>query len=283
MSRAHFFILLQSKIEKMLSFISFGSGSCGNCYYIFSGDYGILIDAGIGIRKLKKYFSDYGLSLANVRCILVTHDHADHVKAVGLVSNTYGLPVYATERVHEGIYRNYCVRKKVDPANIRKLSVDEKLCLGDFVITPFHVPHDSLENVGFKIVCGGHTFCLMTDVGHLTDGMAHIIGEAEYLVIEANYDEEMLWSGVYPDYLKKRVSGGNGHLSNKLCAKAIIDNATERLRHIWLCHLSQENNHPELARKTVELELKGAGLDYLDSVEIDVLRRNVPSKIYEIK
>lgn len=283
MSPAHFFILLQPKSKKMLNFISFGSGSCGNCYYIFTGEFGILIDAGIGIRKLKKYFADYGLSLGNVKCVLVTHDHADHVKAVGLVSNTYGIPVYATEKVHEGICRNYCVRKKIDQANVRMLAVGEELRLGDFSITPFNVPHDSLENVGFKIVYGGRTLCLMTDVGHLTDEMGRIVSEAEYLVIEANYDEEMLWSGVYPDYLKKRVSGGNGHLSNKLCAQAIIDNASDKLRHVWLCHLSQENNHPELARKTVELELKGTGGGRFDAVEIDVLRRNVPSKVYEIE
>ncbi len=267
----------------MLNFISFGSGSCGNCYYIFADEFGILIDVGIGIRKLKKYFIDYGLSWSNVKYILVTHDHADHVKAVGLVSNTYGIPVYATEKVHEGICRNYCVRKKIEPANVRLLSVGEKLRLGDFCITPFHVPHDSLENVGFKIVYGDRTLCLMTDVGHLTDELGRMVGEAEYLVIEANYDEEMLWAGVYPDYLKKRVSGGNGHLSNKQCAQAIVDNATKKLRRVWLCHLSQENNHPELARKTVELELKRAGDGRFDTVDIDVLRRNVPSSIYEIR
>ena len=283
MSPAYFFIILQTKSKKMLNFISFGSGSCGNCYYIFADEFGILIDVGIGIRKLKKYFIDYGLSWSNVKYILVTHDHADHVKAVGLVSNTYGIPVYATEKVHEGICRNYCVRKKIEPANVRLLSVGEKLRLGDFCITPFHVPHDSLENVGFKIVYGDRTLCLMTDVGHLTDELGRMVGEAEYLVIEANYDEEMLWAGVYPDYLKKRVSGGNGHLSNKQCAQAIVDNATKKLRRVWLCHLSQENNHPELARKTVELELKRAGDGRFDTVDIDVLRRNVPSSIYEIR
>ncbi len=278
-----FFINLQTKIKKMLKFISFGSGSSGNCYYIFTEKYGLLIDAGIGIRKMKKYFGDFGLSFNNIDCILVTHDHADHVKAVGFVSNTYNLPVYATEKVHEGIKRNYCVRKKIDNNNIKYINLGENILLGDFTVSTFHVPHDSLDNVGFKIKYGEQTFCLMTDIGHVTEEMAHIISEANYLVIESNYDEEMLWSGAYPEYLKKRVSGGMGHLSNKKCVQAIIENATNRLQEIWLCHLSQENNHPELARKTIELDLRETGIDYLSTVPVEVLRRNVPSKIYELK
>lgn len=266
----------------MFGFISFGSGSCGNCYYIFTNEGGFLIDAGVGIRKLKKYFSDYGLSLGKVRQIIVTHDHADHVKAVGVISDTYGLPVYATERVHEGIAHNYCVRKKVNPANMRIIEPGAEISLDGFSVTPFRVPHDSHENMGYIIRRDGVTFTLMTDIGHVTDEMAAVIGMSDYLVIESNYDEDMLWTGVYPEYLKKRVSGGNGHLSNKLCAKAIVDNAGERLRRVWLCHLSEENNHPELARKTVEQELSDAGKPWAGGVQVDVLRRNVPSLIFEI-
>lgn len=266
----------------MFGFISFGSGSCGNCYYIFTKEGGFLIDAGVGIRKLKKYFSDYGLSLGKVRQIIVTHDHADHVKAVGVISDTYGLPVYATERVHEGIAHNYCVRKKVNPANMRIIEPGAEISLDGFSVTPFRVPHDSHENMGYIIRRDGVTFTLMTDIGHVTDEMAAVIGMSDYLVIESNYDEDMLWTGVYPEYLKKRVSGGNGHLSNKLCAKAIVDNAGERLRRVWLCHLSEENNHPELARKTVEQELSDAGKPWAGSVQVDVLRRNVPSLVFEI-
>ena len=267
------------KYKIMLRFISFGSGSSGNCYYICNERHGILIDAGRGIRKLKKYFIDYGLSFSDVKYMLVTHDHADHVKAVGIVSNTYGLPVYATSKVHDGIRKNYCVHKKIDPVNVRTVVPGTETVLGDFNILPFHVPHDSLDNVGYMIGCGAKTFCLMTDIGCITDEMAAKIGEADYLVIEANYDEEMLWAGPYPEYLKHRVSGGNGHLSNRLCAKAITDNASRKLCHVWLCHLSQENNHPELARKTIETEMSKYGLS---DVKIDVLRRNLPSEVFTL-
>lgn len=267
----------------MLNFISFGSGSCGNCYYIYTETYGILIDIGIGIRKLKKYFHDYGLNVKDVRYILVTHDHADHVKSVGSFSNSFNVPVYATKEVHEGIRGNYCVRKKIDADNIRIIEKGKDFVLDDFTISAFGVPHDSRDNIGFKIKYGDINFCLMTDIGHVTDEMAGVISEADYLVIEANHDEDMLRTGHYPDYLKRRVSGGNGHLSNKLCAKHLADNATSRLDHVWLCHLSEENNHPELARKTVVTGLADSGKPELASLEVDVLKRNSPTGAYKLE
>lgn len=267
----------------MFRFISFGSGSCGNCYYILVDGCGIMIDAGIGIRRLKKYFSDYGFSFNELKYILITHDHADHVKSVGIISNTYGVPVYATRRVHEGIRRNYCVHKKIDAGNIKVMSVGDKIELNNSVtVEPFHVPHDSLDNVGYKIKIGTATFCLMTDIGHVTEEMAEVISGANYLIIEANYDKEMLWAGNYPEYLKRRVSGGNGHLSNSLCAQALSAYSTERLRRVWLCHLSEENNHPELARKTVEQTFKSSSSEHLASLPVDVLKRGVPSNVYEL-
>ncbi|MCD8296810.1 MAG: MBL fold metallo-hydrolase [Prevotella sp.] len=267
----------------MLKFISFGSGSSGNCYYIFSETCGILLDAGISARKLKKYFDDYGLRLSDIKYILVTHDHADHVKSVGYISNKYKIPVFATKKVHEGIKKNYCVHNKIDTGNIRTLDKNETLQLGDMTITPFHVPHDSCENIGFKITDGSLMFCLMTDIGHITEEMKNIITEADYLVIEANHDEVMLENGPYPDFLKNRVAGENGHLSNNNCAKALVENATAHLKHIWLCHLSQENNHPELALKTVEAELWKSDKINKDVLKIDVLKRNSPSNIFTLK
>lgn len=264
----------------MLKFISFGSGSSGNCYYLHNGVYGILIDIGIGVRTLKKYFIEYGLSFSGVRYIFVTHDHADHVKAVGKISSDYNIPVYATARVHEGIRHNYCVRRKINPQNIRILEKNNALTLDAMTITPFHVPHDSFDNVGYKIESEGITFCLMTDAGHVTDEMKRYIGESDYLVIEANHDIEMLSGGTYPQYLKERVAGENGHLSNRDCGYALAENATPRLRHVWLCHLSQENNHPELARKTVAMILKQHGILAGVDFKLEILKRRTPSEMY---
>ncbi len=266
----------------MLKFISFGSGSSGNCYYIFTDTHGILIDIGISMRKLQKYFNDYGLSLKDVNAILVTHDHADHVKSVGNASINYNLPVYATKETHEGIRRNYCVRKKVADENKRIITKNEPIRFGSMEITPFHVPHDSMDNIGFKICEDDTVFCLMTDIGHVTDEMAGFIGEADYLVIEANHDEEMLKNGPYPEHLKLRVAGDNGHLSNRKCAESIYRHASGKLKHVWLCHLSQENNHPELARIAIEQALEKAP-QINRQVKLDILKRTMPSEIYTLK
>ncbi len=267
----------------MLKFISFGSGSSGNCYYIYTENHGLLIDAGIGIRKLKRYFEEYGLDQNHIKYIILTHDHADHVKSVGYISDKFSIPVYATNEVHLGIRQNYCVYRKVNPINVRTIKKNEEFVLGDFRITPFGVPHDSLDNIGFMITNGETVFCLMTDIGHVTQEMEGFISKAEYLVIEANHDTDMLENGPYPDFLKVRVAGDFGHLSNELCAKALLKNASKKLRHVWLCHLSEENNHPELARKTVEKILSEANQLNLEELKIDVLKRTTPSEIFTLK
>lgn len=266
----------------MFKFISFGSGSSGNCYYLFTENFGILIDAGVGVRALKKSFADFGLSMANIKSILITHDHADHVKCVGSLSNDLKVPVYATQLVHAGINKNYCVRQKVNGANIKYVEKQKPFELGDFIITPFGIPHDSSDNVGYMVENNGVTFCLMTDAGCVTDEMKSFISRANYLVIEANHDDEMLKSGPYPDHLKVRVASDNGHLSNKSCAVALAENATEKLKHVWLCHLSEENNHPELARKTVEMILGSYGIVTGKDFMLEVLKRKTPSLLYEL-
>lgn len=266
----------------MLKFISFGSGSSGNCYYLFTATDGLLIDTGIGTRTLKKHFKDYGQSLSSVHNILITHDHADHVKAVGCLSSDYNLPVYTTREVHQGIERNYCVQRKINQDHIKYVTKGETFTLGDFRITPFGVPHDSTDNVGYCIECEGVTFCLMTDVGNVTDEMKTFIGKAHYLVIEANHDKEMLKNGPYPLHLKQRILSDNGHLSNTSCGKALAENMTEKLHAVWLCHLSEDNNHPELARKTVETILGSYGVIAGTDIRLDVLKRKVPSGVYEL-
>ncbi len=270
----------------MLHFISFGSGSSGNCSYLYTENGGILIDAGVGLRTLKKYFKNYGLQFHDIRHILITHDHADHVRSVGSVSKEYGLPVYTTEKVHRGIEVNWCVRYKIPSERVKVIAKDEPFVLDDFKITPFGIPHDSSDNVGYCIECEGKTFVLMTDIGHLTPEITSYISKANYLVIEADYEVEMLAHGPYPAHLKSRISGPFGHMSNQECGQALAENATPGLRHVWLCHLSNENNHPDLAEKTVKQILQshgivagpGPGVDF----QLDVLKRKTPSEIYNL-
>lgn len=267
----------------MLKFISFGSGSSGNCYYLFTEKEGLIIDIGVGLRMLKKEFVNYGLSLSKVHYVLITHDHADHIKSVGSISHEYHLPIYATELVHKGIDHNYCVQRKLQPQMKKQVVSGQQLELGDFKVMPFTVPHDASENLGYMIEAEGVKFCIITDAGCITDEMKPFIAQANYLVIEANHDEEMLMNGPYPAYLKTRIMSNIGHLCNKDCAIALAENMSENLRQVWLCHLSEENNHPELARKTIETVLRSYGIIAGKDFELDILKRNVPTGIFELK
>ena len=267
----------------MLKFISFGSGSSGNCYYLGTATDGLLVDIGVGLRTLKKYARDYGISLNSVQRILITHDHADHIKSVGAFSHDYNVPVYATEKVHAGIEINYCVQRKLLKELKLFLEPRTTVRLGDFLVTPFLVPHDANENVGYKIEVEGVVFVIITDAGSVTEEMKGFIGEANYLVIEANHDVEMLQDGPYPQYLKERIISPNGHLSNKECGQVLAENMTERLKHVWLCHLSEENNHPELARKTVDAILRSYGIIPGKDIQLEVLKRKMPSEVYELE
>ena len=243
----------------MLHFISFGSGSSGNCYYLFTDNDGLIIDLGVGVRMLRKQFADYALPMNKIHNIILTHDHADHVKSVGSFSSDYHVPVHATSLTFDGIRLNYCIKRKVEQINCHVLQKNVTVQIGDFEVTPFNVPHDSRDCVGYQICCEGIVFCLLTDVGTITDEIRSYISKANYLVIEANYDRDMLLNGRYPQRLKDRITSGTGHTSNAICADTIAENMTDQLRHVWLCHLSEENNDPELAFKVVSERLKRSG------------------------
>ena len=267
----------------MLRFISFGSGSSGNCYYFGTATDGLMIDIGVGIRTLKKYCKDYGIQLQSVRNLLITHDHADHIKSVGAFSYEYQVPVYATKAVHVGIDHNYCITRKVADEMKKYIEIGKPFTVGAFRVRPFAVPHDASENVGYEILVEGVTIVIMTDAGSVTEEMKETISRANYLIIEANHDVEMVEGGPYPPYLKKRILSPSGHLSNTECGKVIAENMTECLRQVWLCHLSEENNHPELARKTGETILRSYGIVPGKDVELEVLRRQLPTGVFELE
>ena len=282
MKTANFLLLLHKILTKMLKFISFGSGSSGNCYMLATPTDALLIDIGVGLRSLKKDFRDYGLSMSQVHHVLVTHDHADHIKSVGSFCNDYQGHVYTTAQVHDGINHNYCIQQKVVPALRHNIKKGVRVQIGDFFVTPFSVPHDSSDNVGYMIEAEGVVFCMITDAGYVTDEMKTYISKANYLVIEANHDEEMVQNGPYPQFLKDRILSQTGHLSNRSCGLALVENMTEQLRYVWLCHFSEENNHPELARKTVESLLRDYGIIVGVDVKMEVLKRTTPTGIYEL-
>lgn len=268
----------------MLHFISLGSGSCGNCYYLNCDGYGIIIDLGIGIRAFRKHFSNYGLNLSHVKAILATHDHTDHIKAVGVLSQNFHIPVYTSQKVHDSMMANHYVSKKV-PKNLQFIiRHHETIQLGPFEITSFLVPHDSAENNGYIIRVEDKSFVIMTDIGHFTDEMPEIVHQATHLIIESNYDAKMLSSGPYPLRLKKRIMSPYGHISNEETALFLAQHLNpDTIKNIWLCHLSAENNLPRLAYETVSTALQEAGyvLDK-EHVQLHVLSRKTPSLLMEL-
>ena len=266
-----------------IRFMSIGSGSCGNSYYIGTGKHGILIDAGIPVKTIRLALKKENIPFESICAVFVTHDHADHIKSLGVVASKNMIPVYATKGVHEGITRNYCITTPIDAQYVRFIEKEKPIDFFNMKITAFEVPHDGTDNVGYCIEIGDKTFCFLTDLGCITETAAKYINKANYLVIEANYEEEMLAMGKYPKFLKDRVSSSTGHLSNQVTARFLADNFNEYLKYIWLCHLSEENNHPDLAYKAVEMELRSHGVIPGKDVTLNVLKRATPSPLYHLE
>lgn len=263
------------------SFFSLSSGSCGNCYYLGNIHYGMLIDAGLGPRVIKKRLAEHGIDFSTIHALLITHDHYDHIKSAAYLAEKMNIPVYATAEVHRGISKCPLIRNSIIGQAKQVIEKKKSFQIKDFRITAFDVPHDSSDNAGFFFEFGNHKMTLATDVGAITDELAYYIGKAHHLVIESNYDEDLLKNGSYPYQLKQRISNGTGHLSNRQIAEFLANNCTPHLRNIWLCHLSGDNNHPELAYKTMEDELRRKGIEVGVEVNLEVFRRNVLSSKIE--
>ena len=263
------------------TFISFGSGSSGNCYYLATPSDAIIIDSGIGIRLLKRHFNTYGIKRGNIRAIFITHDHRDHVLSAGMLSADLGIPVYALPEVHAGIDRGY-LRKKIQKEYRMPIEIGTPVQVAGFSVSAFPLPHDATANVGYTITFGDCVFSVMTDVGTVTPEVNTAISNSTHLILEANYDPQMLTEGRYPYHLKKRITKGTGHLSNLQTAAALIESGHPGLRRVWLCHLSEENNHPDLARVTVETRLNSAGVTVAPDFHLQVLRRKEPTGPFEI-
>jgi phosphoribosyl 1,2-cyclic phosphodiesterase len=283
--RIAFDAILQKKEHNnmKIKFLSLASGSSGNCYYLGTETYGILIDSGIGVRTIKKSLKEYGLALERVKAVFITHDHADHIKSVGTLGEKYGIPVYTTPEIHVGINKNYCMTEKLTSASVRYIHKEEPIQLEDFKITAFEVPHDGTDNVGYCIEADNKVFSFLTDMGEITPTAAQYICKTNYLVIEANYDEEMLQMGPYPQHLKVRIAGPNGHMSNRNTATFLAENLNENLKNIWLCHLSKDNNHPDLALKTFEYIFRSKGIIVGKDVQLAALKRLTPSEFHEFE
>lgn len=267
------------------------SGSCGNCFYVENDGQALFIDMGIGPRILKKHCINYGVPVHLIRAVLLTHDHADHCRNVGYFSKKHFIPIYALADVFKGIDENHSLHHKPELTMRHFIAYNEPFELAGMRITPFFVPHDSRANTGYFIEAQDTNLCLMTDVGTFTPEMKAYIERAENLIVEANYDPEMLQNGRYAGIyigkdeksgrvltLKDRVASGTGHSSNFETADTLREHLTPLTKRVFLCHLSRENNTPELARAAVQAALD----DIQHKATLVVLEHGVPTNFYDL-
>jgi phosphoribosyl 1,2-cyclic phosphodiesterase len=265
----------------MLRFISFGSGSSGNCYLLECDGARFLVDSGIGIRRLLHYLRQYAVSPESIQAILLTHDHLDHTRSAECLAAKYDIPIYATALTWQGIMNNPAIPKKSKPELRHAILKNQTYDICKCHITPFEVPHDSQDCAGYFIAQGTCTLCIVTDCGQLTPTIDQYISQAHNLVLEANYDPQMLREGPYPYQLKKRISSAHGHLSN-LEAAQIISAHASHLAKVWLCHLSEHNNTPQIALEIVENLLQQSDISSSDLPEVHVLKRTEPSVFFDL-
>lgn len=263
----------------MVKFFSLSSGSNGNCYYIGNGDTSLLIDAGIGPRTIKKRLMEHDVSIDDVDFVLVTHDHIDHIKGLGMVAQKYHKPVYATKKLHASLDIHPCTRCRLSGC-VRKTVAGEPSAYEGVTFIPFIVPHDATETVGYFIDFYGVKFTFLTDLGEVTDDVIKYCRMSQVVIFESNYDLDMLLGGSYTPELKMRIVQGHGHLSNEQAASAVKRFWHKDLQHIFLCHLSENNNTPAVAHTCISNALKSIGVNIHTQTKVTCLPRRTTSELF---
>ena len=233
---------------------SIASGSSGNCIYVGSDNHHILIDAGISGKRVEAGLRELELSGKDIDRILLTHEHSDHIKGLGVLARKYGVPIYATPGT-AGAVKAMSGLGRIDDSLFVEIHADQDFQIGDLKVSPFHISHDAAEPVAYRIACGEKKMAVATDLGVYTDYTVEHLKGLDVLLLEANHDIHMLQVGAYPYYLKQRISGDLGHLSNETAGKLLCEVLHDDLKAIVLGHLSKENNYAELAYETVKLEI----------------------------
>lgn len=233
---------------------SIASGSSGNCIYVGTEATHLLVDVGISCKKTVEGLNQLGLTGKDIDGILITHEHSDHISGLGVMSRRFGIPIYGTAGTIREIKKMNSLGE-IAPELFHEVVADEKVIVKDLTINPMKISHDAAEPVAYRFQYGQHKMAVVTDLGTYNDYTVECLRGVEALVLEANHDINMLQVGPYPYYLKQRILGNRGHLSNELSGQLLNRLASDRLRSVCLGHLSKENNLAELAYETVRLEV----------------------------
>lgn len=225
--------------------INLASGSKGNSTLIEHNDTRILVDAGLCCKELEARLKNIGVEPKNINAIIISHNHTDHTKGASRFANKYGCKVYAcSECFFDPLLSKVLYEQKVD------IGLDD-FSIGEILVSTFEVPHDAIKTIGFNFYCDGNKVSLLTDVGEISDCVFNKLVGSNLVLIESNYDEQMLTCGPYPLSLKKRIKSNMGHLSNYDCAKHILNLSRSGTKFFMLMHLSETNNTPEIAYNNV--------------------------------
>jgi phosphoribosyl 1,2-cyclic phosphodiesterase len=248
---------------------SINSGSNGNCYYVGNEHEAVLIDAGISCREIKKRMSRLGLSIEKVKAVFVSHEHSDHIRGIETLSKKYSIPVYITSETLKtsGLF--------LDRESVKSFKANDAVSIGKLKVHPFPKYHDASDPFSFVISNDDVQVGVFTDIGTPCENVIHHFKQCHAVFLEANYDEKMLEEGTYPYYLKQRIRGNEGHLSNTQALDLFLAHRPSFMSHLLLSHLSQNNNCPEVV---AQLFNQHAG-----HTKIIVASRYEESAVYQIE
>ena len=263
----------------MLRFCSLYSGSSGNSLFVETENTKLLIDVGMSCKKIEEALTSLEVDPSSINAILVTHEHSDHVKGLSTISKKFDIPVFSTHETFEAMPTH---TEKLSDKNINFINPSNNFYINDLKILPFSIPHDAANPCGFNIIKDTNQISIATDIGHMTNSILKHLEGSNFILLESNYDTEVLKCCSYPFKLKTRIAGATGHLSNAIAGKTIsylIQNGN--LKTAMLGHLSKESNFPELAYRTVVDEMISSHYDK-DSISLSVASRDYPSKLIQL-
>ena len=261
---------------------SIASGSSGNCIYVGSEATHLLVDVGISGKRTESGLHELGLTGRDIDGILITHEHSDHISGLGVLARKYEIPIYATAGTIEAMRYDKSLGN-LEEGLFREVQEDKKLTIKDLTVNPMHNSHDAAQPVGYRISYGNKKVAVCTDLGVYNDYTVECLKGMDALLLEANHDVNMLQVGPYPYYLKQRILGDRGHLSNENSGRLLCRILHDNLKTVLLGHLSKENNLPELAYESVRMEINLGENPYkAGDFDIRVAKRSEVTPVVEI-
>jgi len=245
------------------------------------GDTRVLIDAGISGIRAEKSLQAINVDISILDAIFITHEHGDHIQGACILSRRFDIPVYATPKTWEAMSKNRNLGS-LAKHNKQYIYAGENLIFGEAVMRPFAIEHDAAEPVGYNIFAENTKITVTTDIGCITDGLKESVTDSDILLIECNHDLDMLMNGRYTYHLKQRVAGDKGHLSNVNCGKLLAEIMTSRMKHIYLGHLSEDNNRPALAFETVSNILEANNIKLSGDRNLYIAERSTISRMVSV-